>query len=141
MNFLVILLGLIIVAADESPKLKGSTAGESIVDSGKHATALIVLSDGKTFGTAFCLHSDGYFITNEHVVQGQSECDLILEPGELKQSTHRARVIRTDAENDLALLKIDHATELTALSFDATAPSRRQTRSWRSVIRLVRHSL
>lgn len=91
----------------------------SIVSHGKRATALVVLGNKKTFGTAFCIRSDGYFITNEHVVAKQKECELVLNPGELNQSLVHAAVVRVSEKFDLALLKVDGLTSVPCLEIDA----------------------
>src|SRR5438067_1829753 len=70
----------------------------------KAATALV--EAGKRQGSAFCLHESGLFLTNEHVVRGATEVQMVLHPGAKKQQIVKARVLRTDKTLDLALLRL-----------------------------------
>lgn len=58
-------------------------------------------------GSGFWISSDGWIVTNEHVVPGAKVVDLRLRDGQVVQ----ARVVETDPANDLALLKAEHAPE------------------------------
>ena len=53
-------------------------------------------------GTGFFVNTDGYVLTNHHVVQNCRDVRL-----EGAVSGARARVLATDAQNDLALLKTE----------------------------------
>ncbi|MFB6209734.1 MAG: S1C family serine protease, partial [Candidatus Nanohaloarchaea archaeon] len=53
--------------------------------------------------SGFVYRSDGYIVTNEHVVSGASR----VEVGFLDGSTYRARVVGTDPYTDLAVLKVN----------------------------------
>ena len=63
-----------------------------------------VLADSKNrgFGSGFFITEDGYLITNEHVVK-DSENIIVRTQSELLQ----AQVLKVDAEEDLALLKVE----------------------------------
>ena len=56
------------------------------------------------------------FLTNEHVVHGGGDFDLVLDPG-LKTQTVLAsgKVVRTDKDLDLALVRVEGAKDLAAL--------------------------
>src|SRR5688572_19143856 len=54
----------------------------------------------KASGTGFFITDDGYLITNHHVVSGASSCMVKTKRGKFP-----ARVIKSDEQNDLALLK------------------------------------
>jgi serine protease Do len=54
-------------------------------------------------GSGFVLDADGYIITNHHVVDGASEVKVRFSD----QVDHEAKVIGTDPQTDLALLKIE----------------------------------
>jgi serine protease DegQ len=54
-------------------------------------------------GSGVILDRDGYIVTNNHVVEGASELAVALPDGTLQLT----RVIGTDPESDIALLKID----------------------------------
>ena len=57
----------------------------------------------QSLGSGVIVSADGYVVTNNHVIQGAEEIQIVLYDGRI---TH-ARVIGTDAETDLAVLKID----------------------------------
>lgn len=54
-------------------------------------------------GTGVIFTSDGYIVTNYHVVEGGQECLVALATG----YSYEAKYVAGDAENDLAVLKID----------------------------------
>src|SRR5687767_14562926 len=78
-----------------------------IVNDGKNATALVVLSGGRGFASCFCIDPSGYFLTNRHVVATGTDqpVKLVLHAGEAGEKTLDATVVRTDDALDLALLK------------------------------------
>lgn len=53
-------------------------------------------------GTGFFLTSDGYFVTNYHVVKNAAKVRLRTSAGEIA-----ARIVKIDPANDLAVLKAD----------------------------------
>jgi S1-C subfamily serine protease len=75
---------------------------------GKAATALVEVKARHGFGSAFCIHSSGLFLTNSHVAKG--DVTLILNPSLKTERAYPAKVIRSDNELDLALLRIDGVT-------------------------------
>ena len=76
-------------------------------------TVLTGMSDGSAMvGTGVIFTSDGYILTNAHVIAGGSECYVVLDTGE----NHRARLLGLDEEKDLAVIKID-ASGLPAAEF------------------------
>ena len=66
-----------------------------------------VVADGKNmyenFGSGFFLSSDGYVVTNCHVVEGATSLSVVTHNGQ----EYDARLIGSDATNDIALLKVD----------------------------------
>ncbi len=58
---------------------------------------------GMSQGSGFFISADGYAVTNNHVVEGAVEVQLVTDDGR----TLNAKVIGTDARTDLALLKVD----------------------------------
>jgi WD40 repeat protein len=84
---------------------------------GKEATALVEVEAGKVSGSAFCIHSSGLFLTNEHVVGREgTEVTLVLGSGLKTQKILKAQVVRGDGELDLALLKAEGQGKHAALS-------------------------
>ncbi len=56
----------------------------------------------KGMGSGVIVSSDGYIITNNHVVSGADDIQVKTTDG----VTHKAKVIGTDAKTDIALIKI-----------------------------------
>lgn len=54
-------------------------------------------------GTGFFISNDGYLLTNNHVVAGADEVTVTL----LDERTFEARVVGTDSNTDIALVKVD----------------------------------
>jgi serine protease Do len=102
-----------------------STTGEPIVDVVAAAMPSVVTirsqvrtlgpfgesSDGEAVGTGFVVRSDGFILTNQHVIEGASSVAVTTASGDV----YPAAVIVEDADHDLAVLKID-ATGLPALT-------------------------
>jgi len=63
-------------------------------------------------GSGIILNSDGYIITNAHVVQGSAGINVELDSGE----TYAAKLIGLDVKTDLAVIKIE-ASNLVAAEF------------------------
>ena len=66
-----------------------------------------------SLGSGFIVDSDGYIITNDHVVSGSDEIYIKL----LDNTEIPARIIGTDPKTDLALLKINIKKKLPAVKF------------------------
>jgi putative serine protease PepD len=114
--------------ANGSSRTVASTTGvlsphdvyEKAKDSVAYITSQITQSSGGPFGTTqegtatgsgFVVSSDGYIVTNDHVVDGASSVKAKIGDGK----TLDAKVVGTDASTDLALLKVD-ASNLTPLT-------------------------
>jgi serine protease Do len=54
-------------------------------------------------GSGFFISSDGYAVTNNHVVEGAEKVEVTTDAGK----TYTARVIGTDQRTDVALIKIE----------------------------------
>jgi S1-C subfamily serine protease len=54
-------------------------------------------------GSGFVYSSDGYIITNNHVIEDANRIDVIFSDGSRK----RAKVVGTDVYNDIAVLEVD----------------------------------
>ncbi|TDI82348.1 MAG: trypsin-like serine protease [Caldithrix sp.] len=57
----------------------------------------------KSLGSGFLISSDGFILTNEHVVNNASEIVVVLSDG----STHNAEIVGSDYITDIALIKIE----------------------------------
>lgn len=64
-------------------------------------------------GTGFFISSDGYVVTNNHVVQGTTKITVILDDGR----EYPATIKGTDSRTDLAVLKVEIPEELPFLEF------------------------
>jgi putative serine protease PepD len=58
---------------------------------------------GTATGSGFVVRSDGYIVTNDHVVAGGTDVKVKIGDGK----TQSARVVGTDPSTDLAVLKVD----------------------------------
>ena len=58
---------------------------------------------GAGIGSGFIYSSDGYIVTNNHVVQDASDIKVALQDG----TVYDAKVVGTDPDTDIAVIKID----------------------------------
>ena len=58
---------------------------------------------GAIIGTGVIFTSDGYILTNAHVIAGGEQCYVVLDDG----TSYDARLVGSDAEKDLAVLKVN----------------------------------
>jgi Do/DeqQ family serine protease len=63
-------------------------------------------------GSGVIISNDGYIVTNNHVVDGSSDIEVTLND----KRTFKAKVIGTDPNTDIALIKID-AKDLPVIAF------------------------
>ena len=59
--------------------------------------------DQRASGSGVIISADGYIVTNNHVVDGATDISVTLND----RKSYKAKVIGTDANTDLALIKID----------------------------------
>ncbi len=86
----------------------------STADIVEHARSAVVRIDGpEGGGTGFIVDPEGYILTNEHVISGQSRLTVVFDNG----TRVTPRVIASDATRDIALLKVTTSRTLTALPF------------------------
>lgn len=66
-------------------------------------------------GSGVIISTDGYIVTNNHVIKGADHIEVILNNN---KHSFQATVVGTDPNSDLALLKIDaRKTKLSAITF------------------------
>ena len=84
------------------------TAGE-IYDKVSPSTVTIIGIHGETYsvGTGVIFTSDGYIITNYHVIAGCVECEVWVTNEYGVDTTYPARFVGGDDKKDLAVLKIE----------------------------------
>lgn len=68
---------------------------------------------GASVGTGVIMTSDGYIVTNAHVISGGRSCWIALDTG----VTYEAKLVGYDEEEDLAVLKAVDASDLPAAEF------------------------
>jgi S1-C subfamily serine protease len=73
----------------------------------------IIAQEQHGIGSGFIVRSDGYIVTNNHVVENARQLQVILRDGAKK---YDARVVGTSPDDDIAVLKVD-AQNLPALSW------------------------
>ena len=59
--------------------------------------------DEYNFGSGFLISSDGYILTNTHVLSGMNSIKVVLN----NRREYSARLVGSDTQTDIALLKID----------------------------------
>ncbi|CAA0151366.1 trypsin-like peptidase domain-containing protein [Tenacibaculum maritimum] len=64
-------------------------------------------------GSGVIISSDGYIITNNHVIDGANDIEITLN----SRKKVKAKLIGADAKNDIALLKVDTDMELPYIPF------------------------
>lgn len=107
--FLILLHPASVVNADPDP---------AAVDLCRSATVLVELPGRREFATAFCIHSDGYFITSSHVATGKGakqEIRLVSAPGTAREQRHTSSVVKAAQNTDLALLYCPEMANLPAV--------------------------
>jgi len=69
-------------------------------------------------GSGFFISSDGYIVTNNHVVDHATDVKIVMDDGKILP----AKVIGTDKKTDLALLKVKSGSNYPYVQFAAKAP-------------------
>lgn len=95
--------------ADIADKVSKSVV--SIVTSTKSTNFFGQSVSGSAAGTGIIVSSDGYILTNRHVVSGANKVSVILDDG---TEYDDVEVVSVDPLNDVAFLKIKDVSDLTA---------------------------
>lgn len=93
--------------ADIADKVSKSVV--SIITSTKTTNFFGQTADSSAAGTGIIATSDGYIITNKHVINGANKVTVVLDDG---TSYENVEVVATDPLNDVAYLKIDDVSDL-----------------------------
>jgi serine protease Do len=64
-------------------------------------------------GSGFAISADGYFVTNNHVVDGATKVTVVFNNGDEKPAT----IVGTDQKTDLAVVKVDGLTDVPFVKF------------------------
>lgn len=99
---------------NESPVSKGAPTSDNALTvkqiSQKVRTSVVGVTcqsaqsfSSSSVGSGIIMSSDGYVITNNHVIEGMTTISVVLDDG----TTYPARLIGADARTDLAVIKID----------------------------------
>ena len=118
------------IADDNTPEANGAYTGEALsapelynmavnscVGITVDVTAVNIfgqVSSSAISGSGFIISTDGYILTNYHVVQRADENDLEINVTTYAGDKYKAVIVGKEAENDVALLKVE-AQNLPAL--------------------------
>src|SRR5216684_1787225 len=73
---------------------------------------------GTALGSGFFVSSDGYAVTNNHVVENGRNFEITTDDGK----TYSAKVIGTDSKTDVALIKVDGHNDFPYVRFSSVEP-------------------
>jgi putative serine protease PepD len=91
-----------------SQSSKGSVAGVAEAVSPMIVEINAVSAAGESTGSGVVITSDGEIVTNNHVISGASSIEATLSTGR----TYPAKVVGTDPDKDLALIRLQGASGL-----------------------------
>ena len=95
-----------------SPTPEGLSVSD-LVDVARPSVVRIVSGDGS--GSGFVVDADGYILTNQHVIDGETRVEVVFADG----ARLWASVLSADEARDIALLKVSANRKLTPLAFAA----------------------
>ena len=91
---------------DRQPKVEETVLSTGQVAEQASPAVVLIRATGSTavqYGTGFFIRSDGYLLTNYHVVENTKSIQITLYPGDVKKT---ARLVGYDKDLDLALLHV-----------------------------------
>jgi S1-C subfamily serine protease len=99
----------------------GETAATASTDAQKVGvvtiyTTLDYTAQDQAAGTGMIISSNGYILTNNHVVESSTSIKVTVES---TGQTYTAKVVGTDAAADVAVLKLQGASGLSSVHFDS----------------------
>ena len=101
--------------SDSSSSSSDGMSGEDIYKKVSPSVVSVIstTSEGQGSGSGVIMSSDGYIITNNHVVEGAQSVSVQLNDGTSLDAT----IVGTDEQTDLAVIKVSSSAELTAAEF------------------------
>lgn len=75
----------------------------------------------RSLGSGFFISGDGFIVTNNHVIEGATEIEVVLEDGR----EYEAELIGRDAQTDLAVLKVSASETFSFVEFGSSSAIRR----------------
>jgi S1-C subfamily serine protease len=99
----------------------GSDTGSATQATEKQQTGIVTINtvvdygQARAAGTGIVLSADGQVLTNHHVVDGATQIAVTVET---TGKTYQAEVVGTDAGNDVAVLRLKDASNLTPATID-----------------------
>jgi serine protease Do len=104
--------GAVTPAMGAAPLLSVSISGwADIVE--RVSPSVVSITNSKGLGSGFVIDSDGYVVTNNHVMSGLNEAEVRFSDG----TKYKGRLIGRDEATDIALLKIDAPKSFPSLRF------------------------
>lgn len=77
--------------------------------------------EARSLGSGFFISGEGHIVTNNHVIEGATEIEVVLEDGRELE----AELIGADPETDLAVLKVNESERFKYVGFSTTSNLRR----------------
>jgi len=77
--------------------------------------------EARSLGSGFFISSDGLVVTNNHVVEGATDIEIVLEGGD----TFAAELVGTDPQTDLAVLRVNEDRSFPFVEFGSSVDLRR----------------
>lgn len=90
----------VLTTTQVAAKMKPSVVG---VVQYQRTSSLLMATEPTGEGSGIIISSDGYIITNAHVIDGADYVEVVLDNGD----TYEAEVVGSDIKTDIAVLKID----------------------------------
>lgn len=100
-NTFAVIFNMYSIPAIEFLRVSSQLSGQETIQTYKKAVVTINTQDSK--GTGFSISSDGYILTNEHVIDNALSISVTFPDGEI----YEAAVVEAYEQFDLALLKIE----------------------------------
>jgi 2-alkenal reductase len=94
-----------VVLADAVAEMSAETLESSLIELYQNTNpgVVFIIVPPVGSGSGFVFSSDGYIVTNNHVVDGGLDFEVIFANGERR----RAELVGTDVDSDLAVIKVD----------------------------------